>query len=82
MEALFDEEVGPALLREGHSTESLLLDRYDIAEAVRLTTPLSTFIESKRALHQEITPAEQGFIARLGITKTLLSIVETELERP
>ncbi len=75
-------EDGSEVLRYFHSTESLNIDRYDIAEAIRLTKPVGNLIDAQSSLGVEPTSEQVKFLARTTDLGLLLEVIDEELTKP
>lgn len=79
---VIDGDEGNEVLRYFHSTDSLNIDRYDIAEAIRLTKPVCNLIDAQSTLGVESTPEQIEFTARIKDLGILLDVIDEELTKP
>lgn len=81
LSAIIDPEVGPEILRTLHATADLISDQYDIAETLRLVSPIKQLVDAKISLGIEINEAETDFVVRTASLDSLLDAISSELER-
>lgn len=79
---VIDERQGSKILKYFHSTESLNNDRYDIAEAIRLTKPIGNLIDAQSSLGVEASSEQNRFLTKINALRTLLDVIDKELVKP
>jgi hypothetical protein len=82
MAMLCDPDTAPLYLRSVAGTDRLISDQYDMAEALRLTTPLADYVYSKAALNIPLSDEEQTFLGKRAIIEQLNTNISDELSRP